>query len=126
MDAAKGERMKTVKMTRAELRNAIADLRGWKCGNCDEGAPHIGCPIDKFGMDVYAMPDYLRDMNEAMVLFREIPDVGLEYPEGGPLVFWWDEMTMKSVFGDGMRNEAEVICAAWYEFKTGVRVEVSE
>jgi len=118
--------MKTVKMTRAELRNAIAELRGWRETIDSDGSRWIDGPQGEIDKD---LPDYLGDMNEAIILFRELPGADLFYTpsKGDVICFFADHSSGKSgsCFAS-INDEAHAIAAAWYQFTTGIRVEVSE
>lgn len=97
--------MKTVKMTRAQLRVAIIEKRG-------EG-------------ELREVLDYLRDMNAAIVLLREMPMAGLDYYESDLVTLTWsaDDGDIHGV--DNERgNEAEAVALAWWQWKTGEKVEL--
>lgn len=97
--------MKTVKMTRAQLREAIIKKRGEE--------------------ETREVLDYLRDMNAAIVLLRELPKAFMDYKHGeilwsGILGLPYHEAMVRFEIG----NEAEAIACAWWQWKTGEIVEL--
>lgn len=97
--------MKTVKMTRAQLREAIIKKRG-------EG-------------ELREVLDYLGDMNAAIEMLRELPGSGMVYLKGLVQVWFCVESVAHGASAP-IGKEAEAIACAWWQYKTGEVVEICE
>jgi hypothetical protein len=127
--------MKTQQMTRAQLREAIAELRGEdKCFavTTDKQRREIEFyNLSKEYLDipeVKVMPDYLGSMDAAMPLLRELPLAHMEYV-GDAILFiaFQSKRTGKIEFHEGRTgNEAEAIACAWWQWTTREIVEICE
>jgi hypothetical protein len=128
--------MSTIKMSRDELRQRIAELQGWS-GFRQE--PYIkGWPPNLFGyktndggvVEYRPVPDPATDIAAAMVLFDEMPVWDLRrLATHYAALMWrvsWTIPPHVTVYGQCAPTKELAICLAWYQWKTGDRIELED
>ena len=123
-----------VKMNRAELNEAIAKLQGWTWdgrGIDAKGTP-IGRNSDGF---LRVRPDYCGDIAAAWFLWDKLPDrpshtVGFHARYEARIYGWVSEPKSyhRGVeYTSHRRDDVPLLmAAAWYEWHTGTRVELTD
>lgn len=116
--------MDTEQKTRAQLREAIAEKRGFQAVRTIDGVGAsrlFGWREDSDALEL--IPDYLNSMDAAMPLLRELPG----YVLTAALVTWRTGGSLGyKVVHIEIGKEAEAISCAWWQWKTGEVVELVE